>query len=203
MIRPFIHSDYHAVTTILLLGFKSKFDRILHLSDAATLSLAKDVGFIEKYAYNGYYIAELDGNVVGVLTLKWKHQHRPGTQLPKALHLIKKYGFKNIFRLFLADQLLTQPLFDDECYIELLGISKEYQHRGIGTALLDKALQHARSMKVHKRLSLHVAADNFSAYNLYRHLGFSVKAKEQSSFTKWLFNVENWYYMSKPIKKEA
>lgn len=77
----------------------------------------------------------------------------------------------------------------------VIGISKDYRGRGIGTALLWEAEKWAVERKLH-RLELTVAVPNQAAVVLYQKAGFSIEGTKQDSL---LINDQyvDEYYMAK------
>jgi len=66
-------------------------------------------------------------------------------------------------------------------YIDDISVMSEYQNMGIGTALMETAVQYAVSQGVNM-IVLHVEQSNESALRLYERLGFEVESAEQTRF---------------------
>ncbi|MFC4411780.1 GNAT family N-acetyltransferase [Chungangia koreensis] len=58
-------------------------------------------------------------------------------------------------------------------------VQHQYGGKGIGTSLMEAAIQQARSLEGLEQLNLSVVTSNDSANNLYRKLGFSVFGTEK------------------------
>lgn len=53
-------------------------------------------------------------------------------------------------------------------------VDKEYRRFGLGTKLINKALEYARQKKI-KKIDLYVTADNSSAVEFYKNKGFEIE----------------------------
>jgi ribosomal protein S18 acetylase RimI-like enzyme len=60
-----------------------------------------------------------------------------------------------------------------------MGILKEYRGKGLGTQLLEKAIEHAKLNGIEK-VELDVYESNLSAVALYKKLGFTVEGKRKN-----------------------
>jgi len=56
-----------------------------------------------------------------------------------------------------------------------ISVQREWRDQGVGTALLSRGIEWARSSDVVKRLELHVFAENARAIRVYEKLGFEVE----------------------------
>ena len=64
-IRPFKADDAEAAAAILSLAFQAKFQRLLGLPAAEIAQVMIDVGFVNQEAFQGYFVAEIQGAVEG------------------------------------------------------------------------------------------------------------------------------------------
>ncbi|OHT08845.1 acetyltransferase, GNAT family protein [Tritrichomonas foetus] len=81
-------------------------------------------------------------------------------------------------------------------YIMTIGVLKTYQHRGIATKLIDRAIENAGDST---EVYLHVHVENEAAMQFYTKLGFT-KGDLIENYYKSLDNG-NAYVFSKPITK--
>ena len=82
---------------------------------------------------------------------------------------------------------------DADRYIEALGVSRLSQRQGIGRALMDAAIAHAREVSARK-LSLHVSVANTAAIELYRTCGFSPNRRVHRFYRPGLFHESDDAY---------
>jgi ribosomal protein S18 acetylase RimI-like enzyme len=68
---------------------------------------------------------------------------------------------------------LEREAQDDEWYVDALAVLKHWEHKGIGTRLLQTAEQQARQHH-YPKIALHVAQGNQEALALYTHLHYVV-----------------------------
>ncbi len=63
-----------------------------------------------------------------------------------------------------------------------LGVSvdREWRNRGIGTALLQRAVDWARASEVVRRMQLYVFVRNEAAIRLYRKMGFEIEGRREA-----------------------
>jgi len=86
-----------------------------------------------------------------------------------------RYGGK----FYVLEDLVTNELIGTcwitndtrRLYLHHLGIHPNYQHRGYGMLLMQKALDYAKNKKMQIKLEVH--QENLTALNLYRKLGFN------------------------------
>jgi ribosomal protein S18 acetylase RimI-like enzyme len=60
-------------------------------------------------------------------------------------------------------------------------VSPEFRHRGVGAALLDRALSHARKLDALRQVILTVTANNTAASSLYKSRGFEIFGLERDA----------------------
>jgi len=73
--------------------------------------------------------------------------------------------------------------FDDIQSMEIvdLYVDAEFQHNGVGTALIDTLITEAKK-KVYQKVSLIVLSSNVKAVQYYERLGFKTEAQEMSKY---------------------
>ena len=82
---------------------------------------------------------------------------------------------------------------DTDRYIEAIGVSRGSQRQGIGRALMEAAIAHAREVGARK-LSLHVSVANRGAIELYRSCGFSPNRRVHRFYRPGLFHESDDAY---------
>jgi ribosomal protein S18 acetylase RimI-like enzyme len=200
-IRPFEEKDIDAVSKIMLNAFKSKFRSLKIISDEKMVQLFKESGFVEDQPFKGYLVAEMDEEVVGVMSLKWQDQvGRKGPKKNNFFRLCRHYGLFNILKLFLLLAILEGRTSEGECYIEHIAVSSSYRGQNIGTMLLNHVDRIVEDTAVLNRITLYVSEGNASAIKLYERLGFVLRRRESSRISQFLLREKTWYYMVKVIK---
>lgn len=201
IIRPFEEKDIDAVSKIMLNAFKSKFHSLKTLSDERMVQLFKEASFVEDQSFEGYLVAEMDEEIVGVMSLKWQNQvGRKGPKKTSFFRLCRDYGLLNILRLLILFAVLKGRTSEGECYIEHIAVSSNYRGRKIGTMLLNHVDRVVEDTAYLNRITLYVSEGNASALKLYESLGFVIRRRESSRVTQFLLREKTWYYMVRVIK---
>lgn len=94
-----------------------------------------------------------------------------------------------IFGAFNDDQLIGMLGFSRESrpkrahvgFLWSMYVLPEFRCRGVGAALLDEVLSHARCLGVLRQIVLTVTANNLAAFSLYRSRGFERFGLERSA----------------------
>ncbi len=202
VIRQFETEDTEAVAGILAISFAKKFQRMIRLGGDDLVSFFKDSGFAYNKPFPGYFVAQVNARVVGVLVLKWSNQARPGFPRLSIFELCAKYGFLNILRSMVGIALLHESASSDEAYIEHVAILPEAQGLGIGRQLIEHGRQFAGQMEALRRYTLSVAANNAGAIKLYERLGFLPRNKTDSILTWMLFGEFRWLFMEMALRRD-
>lgn len=95
--------------------------------------------------------------------------------------------------LDLSDKLICARLKEDDYYIAKVAVSGESRGKGIGTYILEKALEHARQNGC-RRAVLDVDIDNTGALKLYKRFGFNEFGKKQILWFGGKIGVYNMEY---------
>lgn len=197
-IRNFRPSDLERVAEIMALAFEGKFQSLAPMPREEMPRFLIETGVIYSSPFPGYVIAEVEGEVRGVLALKWAGQKRPPGEYP-IRRAASKYGWRKVLKLFLGLWLLEYRPKPGECYIEHIAVMPGFQGMGIGTRLLEFGEEFARSNEF-ERLTLHVASSNERAIRLYMKMGFRTMGVTRSLITRHLFDISEWHYMGKYLK---
>jgi len=206
-IVPYVADDRPAVMRLLLEAFHSKFSSLVNLPDEQLMQLLLDTQ--EPWEQAGgakQMVMKENGQIIGVMLLKWLEdrtssrkqtrgqQHK--RKQPSCYFLASRYGLLNVCRFMAGMRMLRHTPTAREYYIEHIAIQAESRGRGIGTKFIEWARQFASEQDKGSRLTLYVAADNYSARGLYKKLGFVDTRTEQFMMTNWLFNQRYWVYMT-------
>jgi ribosomal protein S18 acetylase RimI-like enzyme len=107
--------------------------------------------------YKNWFVAEIDGTVAGGLA---------GRRL-----IPMPYERSNAIELVFAPLLELEAIAAGTWYLNVLAVYPEYRRQGVGTALLGKADEIARSTEA-SQVSIIVEEVNETAVELYRRVGF-------------------------------
>lgn len=115
-----------------------------------------------RLSYQNSIVAEVDGNVAGILVA---YSGDDAEKLDRPiLERLKKKGKNHI-------ESFDQEADKGDYYIDTVSVGPDFQGRGIGTILIQKAEQVAQD-KGFTRVTLNVAEDNPGAKRLYEKLGY-------------------------------
>ncbi len=203
-IRPYEPRDFTFASQLILEAFKAKVHHLIPLSDAEILELIKEIGYFSNNKYTNVYVAVVNDNVVGLLTLtfgktaprNYEVQHAQSKK-HSPFYFIKKYGFKKTIRMLIGLLVLEQKVLLNECYIESLSVAASARGLGIGTRLVEFGESLIKDNLDFTHYSLHVVGSNDKAKALYERLGFRVVSTENSHLTQNLFGEKVIYYMQK------
>lgn len=198
-IRPFETKDIDEVIEILTWSFQNKFQNLTGLSMEKLPDFVKRTGVILSEPFEGYFVAEEEKKILGVMVLEWKNQIRPKEKI-KILDPAK-YGLWPTLKFLFGLLLLSSSQKKGECYIEHIAVRADARGKGVGSSLLEYGRSFAQS-KGFSKYSLHVAATNKGAVRLYERVGFRTVELKKSMLTKWLFDIGKWHYMTASIKEE-
>lgn len=195
LIREAESEDANMIAKVLVDSLPDKFDAIFgEKLKEGRKALAEDYAL--RKDFEGVFVAEVDGNVVGVIELSTKDtkKSRTGSLRPYFTPL----GFFGTIRAFLAFMILEEKIDENGCYVESIAVSKHFRRRGIGKLLMRKAEEFAKE-KQKEYISLYVASDNDIARRLYRKTGFLEIDKENSILLKIFLGKQIFVLMRKPL----
>ncbi len=196
LVRDFREEDFFAVLKIIFHSFMAKFHSLTNLDDDQIQHLLSDSGFVNRRSFEGYFVAEKAGKILGVMLLKWKTQKRPGNNEGLSFfRLCKKYGFLNMLKYIPGIIILESSAKAGECYIEHIAVSPAARGLGVGTKLLSSGRKFMKNILNLKKYSLYVAASNTGAIRLYEKLGFIIESEESSWISGFLLGEKKWLYM--------
>jgi ribosomal protein S18 acetylase RimI-like enzyme len=195
-IRDFHKDDLSQVASLLANSFREDLNRIVKLSDDKMAEFIIEVGEVLPSPFPGYVIAENNGEIIGVMILRWPKQevHKNKLILSKAM----QYGLPATIKLIAMRYLFPERPGTETCHVAELAVKENGRKKGIGTALLE----HGKIVAIENGLTkytLHVDADNGPALRLYQRTGFELVKKRKSILARWLLGVKVWYFMSQDI----
>jgi ribosomal protein S18 acetylase RimI-like enzyme len=195
-VRNFREKDLYRVAQILLYSFRNKFPLMKQFSEEKQIQFLIDASFIDDHAFEGYLVAELQEEVVGVMLLKWRGQEK-GTPRRRisVFRLFKEYGFGHVIQIVILALLLKEAPAKDECYIEHIAVAETARGHGIGTRLLKYSLQYTKEILGLPTTSLYVASSNTLARSLYERIGFEVHREKKSRLSSLILHETTWIHM--------
>ena len=200
-IIPISAAHHEQVSDILFEAFHSKFKRLTSLDGEQLRDFVQKLAPVE--CNEGTWVAEADGQIVGVISLKWKNMKKGRPANPIQLRsVVNEYGLINVIRFLVGMALLQESLSAEECYIEYIAVSPSARGTGVGHQLLEFGEKLASEQQL-SRYTLYVAISNPRARDLYQRVGFGVTNKVTSLLTKLFVNERGFYYMVKPLAEKA
>lgn len=127
-----------------------------------------------QYGYNNHWVAEKDGEVLGVIT-SWHSKLGAAFDRATLDSITSYFTLDEAMNVLMRNQTVAvnlTPPDNTELILGHLAIAPAGQRKGIGTALVDA--MHKRAEKLKKRkLVLDVELANVDAIRFYQHVGFS------------------------------
>ncbi len=187
--------DAAAVAELLTEAFLDKFRRIFGKRIAQGRKALAEAFILHWDVFNGAYVAEVEGEVVGFITLLTKES--PSTPIwPSLWAFLRHLGFLGVGRALIGLPFLMKRIGREDCYTEAIGVGEGWQGQGVGTALLKQAEDHANE-RGKAYLTLEASRTSRAAIRLYRRLGFVVVRQLPSPLIGRLFGTSGWVLMRK------
>ena len=195
-IRDFGDDDLSQVASLIASSFKEDINRIVKLPDDKMADFMIEVGDVVPSPFTGYIVAESDGEIMGVMILRWPKQEvlKNKFRLSKVL----RYGLPATIKLIVMRCLFSERPGKETCHIAELAVKENARKKGIGTALLEYGKAVAKENGL-KKYTLHADAENKPALRLYQRTGFELVKKKRNILARWLLGVKVWYFMSQDI----
>lgn len=129
------------------------------------------------YSYDRSFFVEVGGKVAGMAQLhKIKVRQREKVRLSLLLMRYLKWRFPAKALNLLRSERVIRLSSGNDCYLSNVAVYPEFRSLGLGTKLLEKAEEEARSIGK-KRMVLHAETTNARAINLYEKLGYKIEHK--------------------------
>lgn len=195
VIRPFREDDLERAAYIFTRAFGDKMRTLSGLPEEDWADLLIESRALPLSAFKGHMVAEVDGEVVGLMALDWKGKGKPSKAQVKGG---RRFSWRQRWRVRVAQWVVTVRAKPGDLYVQYIGVSPEAQGTGVGTALLAEGEALARERGL-MRFTLYVATNNDGAKRLYQRLGFEERGRVRSRVSRRLFGVDEWLYMVKPL----
>ncbi|KQB03942.1 hypothetical protein XV92_01660 [Vibrio metoecus] len=202
-IRKLKQRDIAKARLLIEKAFSDKFCSMTSLDrEQLTSSLCMEK-IIDVQLHEGHRVAELDGNVVGIISVKsWKSPKTKSLDLELVKTALSEYGFLGMLNVLLGLILLDESVAKGHYYIEHIAIDESYRGKGIGNELMTFAELTALSDPDATKLTLVVARSNVRAISFYEQRGYQVDYIEKSQISKAVLGIKHWLYMSKRFVKD-
>lgn len=185
-----IHADAFHRTFVAAFGRKRYDDGLRVMAD-----VWRRQGVV---GLQGMWVAEVDGYVVGTITMRSRGGYWVPTSVPVEWLFIRALGFVRGLYALNALSFIEHHITTNELYITDVAVDQEFQRRGVGRAMLTHALLHAERYQL-GQVSLYVDAANQPALALYQGLGFYV-ANTHHSFMGWfLLRQMRWLLLRRAV----
>jgi ribosomal protein S18 acetylase RimI-like enzyme len=195
-IRDFKEEDLPAVAGLVSAAFRKDWNRVVRLPDDEMASFLIDAGQVASSAFEGYIVAESEGEIVGVMSLRWAQQATPEDNF--RLSNITPFGLRAVFKVLAMRYAFSEKPKAGVCHISELAVVSRAQRKGVGTALVKYGRELARKKGL-STYTLHVDWDNEAAQMLYHKMGFKIAEKKRSIMARWLFGTKEWFSMVQDI----
>lgn len=198
-IRSPTPKETSVIVDILVDAFSDKLSYIFNNEmDKAREITAKYYSTMSLDELNSHYVAVEDGIVLGAMHLKYKGGPKRSGSVAIS-EMIQRLG---VFRGLSATASLILFTSDDfkpdTCHVSFLAVMPDARSKGIGTQLMDYAIEFAKSKKLPK-LSLNVVGSNTGAIRLYERLGFHTEKQENSIIARFFLGFAGYSYMEKTL----
>ncbi|MDR7415354.1 MAG: GNAT family N-acetyltransferase [Armatimonadota bacterium] len=189
-VRPASPQDRGAVAEILTSGFLEKFSRIFGPDPRRVARILADLP-----SSGRVFVAEMGGRVVGTLTLVLESSSPAPLWPVLRRHLSFPRALWALVLLALMGSAAPEP---DTALIEAVAVLPQVRGRGVGRALMRRALEEARRAGK-RRAALYVVEGNQPALRLYGSLGFRAERRVPLLAGRFLFGASRLLYMTREL----
>jgi ribosomal protein S18 acetylase RimI-like enzyme len=193
LIRRATAADADAIAAVLTVALADKYRPALgrHAARAVSALVRADV----RSPAAGYFVAEWDGDLVGVAHLALDEASGAGL----LAEIAREVGWPRALRAAAVLMLLGGGRHGpDAGYVDELAVAARARRRGAARALLAACEEAARGGGK-RRLTLWVTANNDPALALYRDAGFRQARRRRWLLGRLLFRAPGALYMEKRI----
>ncbi len=195
VVRPFRSGDEDSVARAFANAFADKMRTLSGVPEEDWADLLMEAGVLPLVEGEGIMVAELDGHVIGVMSLDWVGRTVPPVEpRPRS----GRFSWWLLRKVRFGQWVLDQRARPGEAYVEFIGVDPKGQGMGAGAALLDTGEAMARERGLDQYV-LYVAVDNEGARRLYDRFGFREKGRIRSRTTRRMFGVGEWVRMVKTL----
>ena len=197
-IRPAQMDDIYPVLELQSEAFADKFGAAFGRNHQRGIeALAEAWRRQGSSALRGMLVAEADGAMIGITTLRtWEMGNDDTGAAEMALQRV--LGIWGAFRSIFALSLLDHQISRDEGYITDVAVRSDLRRRGVAQALLARA--EAEALQRRKRyLTLYVSASNSGARRLYQSLGFVDLHTRHLLTSALMLRRWGWVFMRKTL----
>ncbi|MGO2334264.1 GNAT family N-acetyltransferase [Providencia sp.] len=198
IIEPLSENSVLASSALFFQSFANKFNKLKFSSKAEQQSLFNELWklhFIEQSEQQ--FVASYKGEIVAAFGICMATD-KPVANLnfaSSALKLSRQFGLLKTIKATWICSLFNHSPDDHEAYISYIGVSNQFQGKGIGKYILRWIMKYISKNNNIDYISLYVAQNNTGAKKLYENLGFTVDKYEKSLITQLSMNVNSWFYM--------
>lgn len=198
IIEPLSESSVLASSALFFQSFANKFTKLKFSSKEEQQSLFNELWklhFIEQSEQQ--FVASYKGEIIAAFGISMATD-KPVQGLnfaSSALKLSRQFSLLNTIKTTWICSLFNHSPDVNEAYISYIGVSNQFQGKGIGKYILRWIMEYINKNSNIDYISLYVAQNNTGAKKLYEHLGFTVDKYEKSLITRLSMNVNSWFYM--------
>ncbi len=139
----------------------------------------------------------VDGRLLGILAVKTKNRTFYNLGIRSLLTTFDPLKtMRVLFNLGLLS--LEDSVKADEFKVETIAVAPDFRGMGIGSALMMKAEEQARSLGMRK-MTLDVICENTGAIRLYERLGYKIIRTEKGFLVRLAAKSEAVHRMEKPL----
>ncbi len=203
-LRPAAPADIEALVPLIHSSGPETFDYVFvdrpgqTAADFLRSSLRREGG---EHGYGHHFVVTHESEVVGAGTC-FDGRDARGHTLAALRQILGYYGLRRglgVIRRGLETESIVKPPKGRLHYIGHLGVTREWRGRGIGTQLVEHALEVGRQ-KGCTRAALDVSVENPQAQALYERLGFEVTALISSSYESPFGRVPSFRRMERGVE---
>ncbi|EOI1368968.1 GNAT family N-acetyltransferase [Serratia marcescens] len=200
-IEPYCNADRLQTAALIYAAFCDKFQRTRRLSPRLQWRLFYRLwSWQQSGSRERSFVVKQDEQVVAAFALHAAAGENNAGRRPRTLpiwRLCRRYGWLNVWRMYLQIAVLQHTPAADELYLSYLAVAESQRGKGVGRRLLQWMNDYAAGQGEGRRLSLHVSRRNVDAQRLYRRCGFQVRREEHYASLGLLFGQADWVLMEK------
>jgi len=196
-VRPMEKEDKEIVSKFIYESFWQKMLPLHSLSESEARQLIKGLMFSLDESLAFYYMAEVDGKVVGMIKLKTADDKED--YIFNQIYTLLKVGVIKLIQAGILLQAMDYKVPKEHMFIEMIAVDSDYRGLGIGTKLLSFGENKARATQGITKYSLQVIEKNRKAKILYERFGFKAVRSQWNSVVKGLGGIRKVYIMEKKL----